>query len=222
MLGWEQLCSVVPELQVVDLVELLDRIADDDVTDIVVQVSEEFAGALQMCQMLMRRSAAHVHLVCRSLSVDEAARVVEVGVRSVHDMAEGWSALIARFEPRRAATGSAAGPADQGTLLGSLRLDVEETKVFVGSRQLAVTPTEFAILQVLCGRPFEIVYREQVVASVWRSGSRGSSGVLNTHIANLRAKLAEAGCDHSIVSVRGTGFYLDHFPPEHVEPGLAN
>ncbi|MBM3275194.1 MAG: response regulator transcription factor, partial [Candidatus Sericytochromatia bacterium] len=74
--------------------------------------------------------------------------------------------------------------------LGDLKLDEGRYVVFEGAKEVALTPSEFAILRVLMYRPHQIVRVETLLTEAlgYPSGT-GNPQVIHTHIKNLRGKL---------------------------------
>ena len=74
--------------------------------------------------------------------------------------------------------------------MGDMRLDEGRYVVFCGEVEVALTPSEFAILRTLMGRPNQIVRVETLLtAALGYPAGTGNPQVIHTHIKNLRAKL---------------------------------
>ncbi len=73
---------------------------------------------------------------------------------------------------------------------GDLRLDEGRYVVFRDQAEVTLTPSEFAILRLLMGRPKQVVKVETLLTEAlgYPSGT-GNPQVIHTHIKNLRAKL---------------------------------
>jgi len=56
---------------------------------------------------------------------------------------------------------------------------------------LRLTPTEWAILQLLLQRPGQLVGSAQLLTSVWGPGFRQRTNYLRFHMAQLRRKLED-------------------------------
>ncbi|WP_189092163.1 winged helix-turn-helix domain-containing protein [Deinococcus ruber] len=66
---------------------------------------------------------------------------------------------------------------------------------------------EFALLALLLQEPGRIYGRQEVIETLWPQGASPlASHLVDTHLANLRAKLRSAGAHRLIRTVRGYGF----------------
>ncbi len=95
-------------------------------------------------------------------------------------------------------------PVDRTVLrAGVVTVDTTLGLVSVAGRLVTLSPTEYALLVALAGRPSQPVSQDQLTAAVW--GGAKSSNVVEVYIGYLRRKL---GADR-IRTVRGAGYALD-------------
>ena len=95
-------------------------------------------------------------------------------------------------------------PVDRTVLrAGVVTVDTTLGLVSVAGRLVTLSPTEYALLVALAGRPGQPVSQDQLTAAVW--GQAKSSNVVEVYIGYLRRKL---GADR-IRTVRGAGYALD-------------
>jgi len=78
----------------------------------------------------------------------------------------------------------------------------------VGSRQAALTPTEFRILATLAARRGEVVRRHQLRESAWPVGAIVHDNTIDSYILRLRRKLRELDAPEEIETLRGVGYLL--------------
>jgi DNA-binding response OmpR family regulator len=103
---------------------------------------------------------------------------------------------------------SQGGPGDQLNLVvGGVRLDPAERRVFVDELEVELTATEFDLLGYLMRRPGRVFSREQLISDVWGYSPAGSVRTVDVHIAQVRVKLGEAS---PIRTVRGVGYAVDN------------
>ncbi len=94
--------------------------------------------------------------------------------------------------------------ADQTVLrAGMVTVDTALGLVSVAGRLVTLSPTEYALLVVLAGRPGHPVSSDQLASAVWDQPK--SSNVVEVYVGYLRRKL---GADR-IRTVRGAGYALD-------------
>jgi len=87
-----------------------------------------------------------------------------------------------------------------------LTLDLERRTARRGERDLALTPREADLLELLLESPRRVVTREAALARVWADGSAVTPNVVDRYVAYLRRKLGDPPL---IVTVRGAGFVLE-------------
>lgn len=91
---------------------------------------------------------------------------------------------------------------------GVLALDAEARRVFVADRPVGLTGLEFAILRTLMNRPNRVFERGEILDAAWEGAIHVSDRTIDSHVRNIRAKLAEAGCADPIETVHAVGFRL--------------
>jgi len=95
-------------------------------------------------------------------------------------------------------------PGDHGHLVvGEIRLDPAQRRVFVGDDEVELTATEFDLLAYLMRRPGQVFGREQLISDVWGYSAAGGVRTVDVHIAQVRFKLGDAS---PIRTVRGVGY----------------
>ena len=69
-----------------------------------------------------------------------------------------------------------------------LTIDLERRQVTQGTREVRLTPTEFAILELLAGKAGRPVTFDQIIAVVWK-GAATTNDAVRVHVGALRRKL---------------------------------
>ena len=101
--------------------------------------------------------------------------------------------------------------------VGPLRLDQTTHQVWVDESEVVLTPNEFGVLKVLLQRPGKVWSRESLLQQVQGYQFNGYDRTIDTHVKNLRKKLATYGLESSIVTVYGIGYrfqLLEHLKDE--------
>ena len=70
-----------------------------------------------------------------------------------------------------------------------LAIDVERRRVTYSGRELKLTPTEYALLELLATHAGKPVFIEQIVARVWSSAPGTTHDTVRVHMSALRRKL---------------------------------
>ena len=116
--------------------------------------------------------------------------------------------LIARVRAvlRRAQRGPAASRVIQ---VGDLMIDVDAHRAEVRGRVVRLTPTEFGLLQALAEHCGHALTRSEMIEQGLGYSYEGIERTVDSHIRNLRRKLAEAGASADpIETVFGVGYRL--------------
>jgi len=113
-------------------------------------------------------------------------------------------AILRRVEDRRAAVGG------KSLSAGPIRLDVGSHSASIGEEDLALTPTEFRLLQALMERRGRTQSRKQLLERAWSLevgvSDRLQTRTVDMHVKRLRSKLGTIG--DWIQTVRGFGYRL--------------
>ncbi len=99
---------------------------------------------------------------------------------------------------------------------GPLTLNLRGFSVGVEGRDVQLTYAEFLVLVTLARDPYSVIGRETLMralaeASAGRNPLGASPRAVDTHIARIRKKLSDAGCD-CIRTMRNVGYRF--VPPE--------
>ena len=82
-------------------------------------------------------------------------------------------------------------PEEQSGVLtiGAVMLDDRTKTVQVDGENVALTPTEYAILRLLMENPGKVFSTKALYESVWQEAALGSEGAVAVHIRHLREKI---------------------------------
>jgi two-component system OmpR family response regulator len=89
--------------------------------------------------------------------------------------------------------------------IGELTIDRDRHAVAVRGAPLVVTATELRLLAALALHNGRVLSRAQLIATVYGGDHHVSARTIDTHVRNLRAKLAAAGAP-VIETVHGVGY----------------
>jgi two-component system response regulator MprA len=91
---------------------------------------------------------------------------------------------------------------------GPLLLDQDSRSVRIGDRNIELTRTEFALLEVLMLHAGKVLTRGTIQQRVWGYDFGPSSNSLGVYIGYLRRKLEAGGESRLVHTVRGLGYVL--------------
>jgi len=175
---------------------------------IVLDIGMPEMDGLEVCRQIRKNS--DVPILFLSARDEEIDRVLGLEIGGDDYVTKPFSAreLVARVNVilKRARNGGAKGPAVMSH--GQVRLDVARHGVWFGDRELSLTALEFEILTAFMGRPEVVFNREQIMSAAYGASTFVSDRTIDSHIRNLRAKFADAGCGSIIETVHGVGFRL--------------
>ncbi len=124
--------------------------------------------------------------------------------------------LLARIRAvLKRATGGAASEVE--LTCGELRLDLARRRVWVGPREVRLTPTEYRLLHELAVHINRVLTHEQLLTAVWGSEYQDDLDYLRAYIYNLRKKIeSDPETPQYILRCPGVGYMLAC--PENGEP----
>ncbi len=159
---------------------------------------------LEVCREL--RKSSDVPILFLTAQGDEIDRIVglEMGADDYVPKPFSPREVVARVKAILKRGGTSA-PASAGLQRGVIRVDVDQHLCHVGDAQVALTAREMELLAQLMKRPDNVMSRPQLVDTVYGTNIHVSDRTMDSHLRNLRTKLAEAGVPDAIETVHGVG-----------------
>ncbi|HET6499643.1 MAG TPA: response regulator transcription factor [Amycolatopsis sp.] len=123
--------------------------------------------------------------------------------------------LLARLRAllRRAAPESQGGADAEKLIFSDLTLDPGTREVRRGTREISLTRTEFALLELFLSYPKHVLPRGRILEEVWGYDFPTSGNALEVYVGYLRRKTEAGGEPRLIHTVRGVGYVLRETPP---------
>jgi DNA-binding response OmpR family regulator len=146
--------------------------------------------------MLSARGEAHERILGLTLGADDYV---------VKPFSPGE--LVARVQTilRRARPGAAQG--QEQFSCRELALDLSKRKVTLRGHAVALTPSEYKLLQALISAPGRIFLREELLGYLYPDGEAVTDRVVDVHIGNLRQKIEDdPSRPQYILTARGLGY----------------
>jgi DNA-binding response OmpR family regulator len=94
-------------------------------------------------------------------------------------------------------------------VVGDLRLDPLQRRVWRGDIEITLTSTEFNVLEHLLRHAGEVVSKSRMLEAVWDDGFEGDSNIVEVYIRRLRSKIDDPFGVTTITTVRGAGYRLE-------------
>ena len=165
---------------------------------------------LQVCQRLRSDSrTGNVPIIMLTAKATEADRVVglEFGADdyitkpfSPREVVARVKAVLRRSTPR---------PEDRQLIrCGDLTIDVSGHEVAFRGERIALTATEFRILEFLANRPGRVFSRDEIIDAALGNETAVFDRTVDVHITAIRRKLGPGG--DQLETVRGFGYKFRH------------
>ena len=170
----------------------------------------EFDG-LDVCREI--RKTSDVPILFLSARDEEIDRVLglEIGGDdyvtkpfSPRELVARVNVILRRLSPRNGEAKASPAALSQGGLL----IDPEQHVASFAGTPLKLTAIEFGILRAFLTRPTSVFNREQLMRAAYQLNIQVSDRTIDSHIRNIRAKLAALSCDNVIETIHGVGFKL--------------
>ena len=163
------------------------------------------ADGLDICKGVRAQpDLANVPLIFLTARASEADRIVglELGANDYIVKPFFVRELIARIKIHFRGQQ----PATRLLRAGGLQLDRARCQVRLEGHELALTATEFRLLEFLMSRPGVVFSREQLLDAVWGHDRAVTDRTVDVYILRLRQKIETEGGPSFIRSVRGFGY----------------
>jgi DNA-binding response OmpR family regulator len=148
-----------------------------------------------------KRPELPVIVLTASTGVPDRVRLLEGGADDYVTKPFSFAELLARVRARLRSAGQASATA---ITVGDLTLDLARRTATRGGATVDLSAREFALLEVFCRHPGQVLSQQQLLDQVWGFDFDPGSNVVEVYVAYLRRKL---GAD-VIGTVRGAGYRL--------------
>ena len=174
---------------------------------VVLDIGMPEMDGLEVCRRL--RKTSDVPIMFLTAHADEVDRIVGLELGADDYVSKPFSPreLVARV---RAILKRSTGDITVQEVMrrGIMRLDSQRHQCLVGDTAVTLTAREMALLERLMARPDHVMSRPQLVDAIYGTNVHVSDRTMDSHLRNLRGKLAEAGCADAIETVHGVGIRM--------------
>jgi len=179
---------------------------EHDYDAIVLDVLLPEIDGFEVCRRLRaaERWAPVLMLTARD-AVEDRVRGLDAGADDYLPKPFSFEELAARI---RALVRRPAAKRDVVLEVGDLRLDPARHRVWRGDVEIALSPREMALLELLMRHADEVVTRTVMLEHVWDFAYDGISNVVDQYVAYLRKKIDRPFGRADIETVRGVGYRL--------------
>lgn len=184
-----------------------EALAAGDVALVVLDVGLPDANGFDLCREIRGRLGVPViFLTARGEEVDRVAGL-EIGADdyvakpfSPRELSARVRAVLRRVQPQ---------PAEAGGVAPPFEVDEERRAIRYFGAALALTRTEYRLLELLARHPGRVYTREQLLDRLWDDPGATGDRSVDSHVKSLRAKLRAVRPDvEAIETRRGEGYAL--------------
>lgn len=177
---------------------------------IVLDITMPELDGLAVCREI--RKSSDVPILFLSSRTDEVDRVVGLEIGGDDYVSKPFSPreLVARVQTILKRSGPRPSPSGEVKELahGAMRIDLYGHAAYWKDKAVALTATEFAILKSLLQEPQRVFSRDRLMDAAYAGQVSVSDRTIDSHMRNLRAKYAKAGCKELVETVHGVGYKL--------------
>ena len=163
---------------------------------------------LEVCREL--RKTSDLPILFLTARDDEIDRIVGLEIGGDDYVTKPFSPreLVARIKAILKRTQSVAEPSIPAYARGDLRIDTDRHLCVFAGEEIGLTASEFSLLEALMAKPDRVLSKQSLVDAVYGNNIHVSDRTIDSHIRNIRGKLAHVGCSDSIVTVHGVGLRM--------------
>lgn len=179
---------------------------DDRPALIVLDVMLPEVDGLEVCKILRRDPAtAAIPILMLTARAAEMDRVIGLELGADDYVTKPFSPreLVLRIKKLLARVKTAE-EAVANLRIGELEVDVPRHAVTVHGNAVALTATEFKLLEILARRRGRVQTRERLLQDVWGYDNPIDSRTVDTHMRRLREKIGDAA--RYLETIRGVGY----------------
>ncbi len=153
------------------------------ITDLAMPRADGFA----VIAAVRRSDATPVIVLSVRGEEEDKVRALDLGADDYVTKPFSLRELLARVRSQLRRSG--AGAAAEVLRFPDLEIDLPRHAVVQGSREVRLTPTEFAILELLARQAGKPVTLRQIVATVWKGAPATTTDTIRVHVGSLRRKI---------------------------------
>ena len=161
-------------------------------------------SGVDICTWIRARSDVPIIILSARLEEDLKVAALDAGADDYVTKPFGPEELLARVRAFLRRSYVAAKTSESKIIIGDLKIDLTERRVFIAEADLHLTKTEYSILAELARHLDSIVTHDELITQVWGPEYRGSNHYLHTYLGRLRKKLGDYG--DLLETVPGMGY----------------
>jgi DNA-binding response OmpR family regulator len=192
--------------------QAIDQARQVDPDVMVLDLGLPVIDGVEVCRVV--RTFSDCYIIMLTARTDEVDKLIGLSVGADDYLTKPFSPreLVARIHamlrrPRASTTIKPLSQEEPPRMFGALSIDVAAREVHLDDEAVALTRTEFDVLEVLSARPKMVFSRRQLIDAVWDQTWVGDEHLVDVHIGHLRRKLGDdPNSPRYVRTVRGIGY----------------
>jgi DNA-binding response OmpR family regulator len=192
--------------------QAIDQARQVDPDVMVLDLGLPVIDGVEVCRVV--RTFSDCYIIMLTARTDEVDKLIGLSVGADDYLTKPFSPreLVARIHamlrrPRASTTIKSLSREEPPRIFGALSIDVAAREVHLHDEAVALTRTEFDVLEVLSARPKMVFSRRQLIDAVWDQTWVGDEHLVDVHVGHLRRKLGDDPSSPRYVrTVRGIGY----------------
>jgi two-component system, OmpR family, response regulator BaeR len=169
-------------------------------------------NGIEVCRGIRTFSTVPIIIITACIEENDRIRGIDLGADDYICKPFSSREVVARIKAilRRVS------PMQQENVLkvGAIELYEDSRRLMVNGRELRLTPIEYSLIKVMMMRPKRIFSRSELVHHAQGYDFEGYNRTIDTHVKNLRRKIAAVLQDQEIIhSVYGVGYKVSDKKP---------
>jgi two-component system response regulator BaeR len=160
---------------------------------------------MQLCREI--RQFSNIPIIMITARVEEVDRLLGLELGADDYICKPFSPREVVARVRAVFRRVHAEPGADHLVVGSISLNAETHQVMINKKVLNLTPSEFGLLKIMMSRPNRVFSRSELISRVQGYEFEGYDRTIDTHIKNLRKKIARRLPGQEVIStVYGIGY----------------
>lgn len=133
------------------------------------------------------RAKSRTPIIVLSVRGDDADKIRALDLGADDFVTKPFSVAELQARVRAQLRRNAAAP--KALVFEGLTIDIERRRVVQGQREIHLTPTEYALLELLATNSGRPLFTDHIIARVWRDAPGTTPDTVRVHMSSLRKKI---------------------------------
>jgi DNA-binding response OmpR family regulator len=187
--------------------EAMEKFQKEKPSLVILDINLPGKNGIEICESIRTISATPIIVLSARASEDDKVKLLELGADDYVSKPFSPRELVARISAvaKRAEERKENSKKEKCLNFWSVVLDTKNYTTYIGSEEIRLTKTEFAILECLIKNAKSVIKRDTLMKNIIGYDNYLYDRTIDTHIKNIRKKLATA---INIETIRGIGYRI--------------